>query len=367
MGIYLDYAATAPLKPEIRQLFERLSLEPLGNASSLHRFGRRARMLLEGARESVAQSLDCRVEEVVFTSGATESDNLALWGVSRLASAGSHLLVSAVEHPAIMAYAEALTQSGFAVEKIPVDRQGRVHPDEVAARLRPETCLVSVMAVNNEVGTIQPLEQLAEVIKGSGALFHVDAAQSPLRPSACGADLISYSSHKLGGLPGGLLYVRKGVALAPIFLGGAQEDSRRAGTSAVLQASCTAEALKLYFQEDRGEILKLRQYWERLLGSHPQAELLAGQAERAPHVSAWLFGERPAEPLLVRLDLRGVAASSGSACSSHSIEPSKVLLAMGYGEQRAAGLIRFSLGWRTTRAELDQAWSVLQQELGVAA
>ena len=362
MSIYLDYAASAPLKPEIRELFHELSASPLGNASSLHRHGRGSRMHLEMAREQCAASLGCRVEEIVFTSGATESDNLALWGVSRLAPRGAHILVSAVEHPAIALYAQSLRDQGFLMETIPVDSAGRVRLSELEQLLRPETALVSVMAANNEVGTFQPIQEIAELLGGQNALFHVDAAQYPLRAN-CGADLISYSAHKLGGLPGGLLYVRKGVSLAPMLIGGAQEDSRRAGTSNVLQARCTAAALELYFKEDRSLTVDLRNSWETLVGELPEAELLAAEAPRAPHISAWLFGSRAAEPLLVQLDLAGISASSGSACSSHSIEPSKVLMAMGFDERRSAGLIRFSIGWNTHRQELEEAFTVLRKIL----
>lgn len=359
MAIYLDYAATAVLRPEIGDLLQRLTHESLGNASSLHRWGRNARMHLETARETCAQLLKAQVEEIVFCSGATEADNLALWGVTRLADQ-PHLLISAVEHPAVAAYADFLAQSGVEVERIPVDDQGRVCVETLTAQLRPNTCLVSVMAANNEVGTRQPIAEIVTALADHPALLHVDAAQQTLTGD-CGADLISYSGHKLGGLPGGLLYVRKGVSLAPMLLGGSQEDSRRAGTSNVIAAVAMAEVLRLALADDQTRIQSLRARLEERLVAVPGARLLAGEAERAPHISAWLFAGLVAEPLLARLDLAGLAASSGSACSSHSIEPSKVLLAMGFNEREAAGLIRLSLGWKTSQEDVDQAAELITQ------
>lgn len=360
MAIYLDYAATAPLRPEVKQLVADLMEQGLGNPSSLHRQGRAARMVLEQAREDCARQLGAQVEEIVFTSGATEANALALGGTMRLAPAGAHLLYSAVEHPAVRDYAASLEEVGYVVEAIPVDSQGRVAPDQVAALLRPETALVSVMAANNEVGTRQPIPELAAVCHEHGTLLHVDAVQEPLHAS-CGADLMTLSGHKLGGVPAGCLYLRQGLRVAPMLIGGAQEDSRRAGTPNLIAAASLALVLGLRSQPEQARIASLRQQLESRLSGLAGGHLLGGGTDRADHISAWIFEDVPAEPMLARLDLSGLAASSGSACSSHSIEPSKVLLSMGYSDVQASGLIRFSPGWATTSHEIDEAARLVEQ------
>jgi len=339
---YLDHAAHSPLRPEIRRRLEELSRLPLGNPSSLHGPGRQARMLLEEARETCARVLGAKVEEIVFTSGATEANNLALRG---LLQPGSHLLVSAVEHPSVRDCARAL--AGVEVEEIPVDRQGRVDPADVRRRLRPNTRLISVMAVNNEVGTIQPTEELAAL----GVPLHVDGVQDrSLAPR--GADLYSLSGHKLGAPVGiGLLYVRQGLALPPMLVGGSQEDNRRAGTSPAVAAALLALALQL----PQPDLTTLRARLEDGLARLPGLAPLAADVRRAGHISAWLTEGMPAETVLVALDLGGVAASSGSACSSHSIEPSHVLQAMGYTAEQSRCLVRFSLGWNTTEEDVELA------------
>lgn len=361
MAIYLDYAATAPLKPAILDAVAGYLSSGAGNPSSLHGHGRAARMALETAREQCAEALGARVEEIVFTSGATEANNLALWGVMSLAQPGSRLLISAVEHPSVRDYAHSLARHGYQVAEIPVGAQGRVHPRALAALLDAETALVSVMAVNNEVGTVQPIEELAALCREHGVLFHTDAVQG--LPSPGSADLVSVSGHKLGGLPGGLLLVRKGLKLAPMLIGGSQEDSRRAGTSNV--AAAVSLGLALAQRAGEAERLgRLRERFEARVRRVPGASLLGAAAERAPHISAWLFGEIPAEALLVRLDLAGISASSGSACSSHSLDPSHVLLAMGYSEKEALRLVRFSFGHATTEQDVDQVAEALPGLVG---
>ncbi len=355
MGIYLDYAATAPVRPEVRRLVDQGLSRGLGNPSSLHRLGRQARMVLEQAREDCARQLEAKVEEIIFTSGATESNALALWGTMRLGPDGGHLLYSAVEHPAVAEYAASLMAFGYEVETVPVNRQGVIDLGELRTRIRPNTVLVSVMAANNEVGALQPIESVAELCREAGVLLHVDCVQSPLT-AACGADLMSLSGHKLGGLPAGCLYLRQGLRLAPMLIGGAQEDSRRAGTPNVLGAASLAAALECHQDDgERERVKSLRDYLEEQLTEVEGSHLIAREAPRAAHVSAWLFEGLTAEPLLARLDLDGVAASSGSACSSHSVEPSKVLLSMGYSDLQAAGLIRFSLGWASERSDVERA------------
>ncbi|MCA9791712.1 MAG: aminotransferase class V-fold PLP-dependent enzyme, partial [Candidatus Eremiobacteraeota bacterium] len=289
-----------------------------------------------------------------------EANALALWGTMRLAPAGAHLLYSAVEHPAVRDYAQSLESLGYSVEAVPVDNQGRVDPLKFAALLRPETALVSVMATNNEVGTRQPIPDLAALCHEHGTLLHVDAVQEPLKAS-CGADLMTLSGHKLGGVPAGCLYLRQGLRVAPMLIGGAQEDSRRAGTPNLIAAASLALVLGLRSQAEQSRVRALREQLEERLSEVAGSHLLGGGTDRADHISAWLFEDVPAEPMLARLDLSGLAASSGSACSSHSIEPSKVLLSMGYSDVQASGLIRFSLGWATTSQEIDEAARLVEQ------
>ncbi|MEW6282874.1 MAG: cysteine desulfurase family protein [Candidatus Eremiobacterota bacterium] len=358
-SVYLDYAATAPLLPEVRERMAQFLGDPLGNPSSLHAHGRRARMALEEARERCAAALGVLVEEIVFTSGGTESDNLALVGVLDGAPPGSHFLVSAVEHPAVLERARILGER-HRLEVIPVDPEGRVSPDSVAERLRADTALVSVMAANNEVGTLQPVAELGALCRQRGVLFHVDAVQHPgLQPDRLGIDLMSLSGHKLGALPGsGLLFVRRGVRLAPLLRGGGQEDHRRAGTPSLPAAVSLGLALSRPPEGDRLE--GLRAHLERGIAEGvPGARLLAGAVPRVSHLSAWLFDRLPAEPILVRLDLEGISASSGSACSSHSLEPSRVLQAMGWSEEESRGLVRFSLGWGSQPRDVDRLLETL--------
>ena len=355
--VYLDYAATAPLLPEVRDWLTHSGFHSAGNPSSLHRYGRQARMELETARERCAAFLGARVEEIVFTSGATESDNLALTGTLE---PGDHFLVSAVEHPAILERARWM-----GAELLPVDEGGVVRPEELARRLVPGTTkLVSVMWVNNETGAVQPIADLAALCREHGVLFHVDAVQAAgfldLRPEQLGIDLLSLSGHKLGGLSGaGLLYVRRGLRLKQALAGGGQEDHRRAGTPNLSGLVSLGMAL----QRTRTDVSPLKRRLEAGLALLPGAVRLSGEA---PHIAAWRFEGWRAEPILVRLDLEGIAASSGSACSSHSLEPSHVLQAMGLSEEESRGLIRFSLGWDSTEADVDRVLEVLPAQLKVA-
>lgn len=360
--IYLDYAATAPLRPSIAQAVARLCEEPLGNPSSLHRAGRQARHHLESARERIAVALAAKVEEIVFCSGATEADNLALLGLLEHPDSGRRgLITSALEHAAVYEPALALGRSGQPVSWLRVTSQGQIDLCSLRDALeRQPASVVSVMAVNNEIGSRQPLAQVSALCREHGALLHVDCVQDPRAArgliAARTADLLTLSGHKMGGLPGGLLYVRQGVPLSPRILGGAQEDGRRAGTSEVVRAVSLAMALEETLAENGEGTKAARELLEEKLRNLPGAVRLGPEAEehRAEHISSWLFGELSAEPILAQLDMRGVCASSGSACSSHAIEPSRVVKAMGFGSQ-AMGLVRFSLGWRTSLEETRRA------------
>ncbi|MBI3925976.1 MAG: cysteine desulfurase [Armatimonadetes bacterium] len=362
MTIYLDHAATSPPRPAVLEALDEVLAQPWGNPSSLHRPGRAARMALEEARETCATLLAARVEDIVFTSGATESNNLAVLGTMALAPAGSSFVYSAVEHPSVRECAAALGPMGYRSQTIPVDGAGRIDLDWLQERLsRGDVGLVSVMAVNNEVGTVQPVDSVLELSRGFGVPCHVDAVQAVPGgvPIPRESDLVSLSGHKFGGVPGaGLLKVGHGRALSPRVWGGAQEDSRRPGTQNVPAIVALARGLALALAEDTERVRELRRRLERRLEGGPGV-LLAAAAARAAHISAWTFEGLSAESVLVALDLQGVAASSGSACSSHSIEPSRVLMSMGFAEGPARGLIRLSLGWSTTAPEVDRATELL--------
>ena len=364
MPVYLDYAASAPIRPELLGGLAQLHSQPLANPSSLHRAGHRARMLLEGAREVCAGTLGARVEEIVFTSGATEANNLALVGWMRQQPKGSRCLISAVEHPSVYDCALALESEGYRVEICPVDAQGRIDVEGALSRVDEDLALVAVMAVNNEIGVCQPVSQLSEAlrqVRGHRPRLHVDAVQAPwvaeLAELTREADFLALSGHKLGAPVGcGLLYVRQGLRLAPLLVGGSQEDSRRAGTSNVALAVALSQALSLAAHERlqvKMHLTALRDRLEDGLAAIPGAHLLGRQAPRSPHISAWFFEGVMAEPLLVRLDMLGLYASSGSACSSHSLEPSRVVSAMGFSEEQARGLVRFSLGPASTSQDIE--------------
>ena len=361
MSIYLDYAATAPLRPELRALLARSYGQDWGNASSLHRPGHAARMHFEEARERIARLLGAKVEEIIFTSGATEANNLAILGWMRQQPKGSHLIVSAIEHPSNWEAAEALGFEGYSVDIAPVDGQGRLDVARLQALVRPETALVSLMAVNNEVGSLQPVAEVAALPRKWK--LHVDAVQSGLVgwPALTGIDMLSLSAHKLGGPVGsGCLFLRQGLRLAPLLVGGSQEDHRRAGTSNVVAALALAEALEVTAArrpEERARLESLRTQLESIMSQISGAVRLGG--ETSPHISSWFFEGVRAEPLLVLLDLEGISVSSGSACSSHSVEPSRVVSAMGFSPEQARGLIRFSWGHASTAQEIERVGKCL--------
>ena len=369
--IYLDYAATAPLRPSIAEALNEIAQETLGNPSSLHRAGRKARFYLEEARERCANLLGAKVEEIVFCSGATEADNLALRGPLNHGDIQHHgLITSRIEHAAVYETAQAMEEDGETVSWMEVSPTGEILLDSLERSLQKNPKqLVSVMAVNNEVGTRQPVEKVSSMCRTHGALLHVDAVQAPHQAKAligAGAvDLVTLSGHKMGGLPGGLLYVRQGVPLAPQILGGSQEDGRRAGTSEVFRAVSVAGALEATLSEDPKDVASLRDLFEQTLTRCEAARLLgpSSQERRAPHISAWLFDGLGAEPILTRLDLLEICASSGSACSSHAVEPSRVVSAMGYDQTQSMGLVRFSFGWKSTREEVQRAAEVVLETI----
>ncbi|ADD28355.1 cysteine desulfurase family protein [Meiothermus ruber] len=358
--IYLDYAATTPLDPEVRAAMEGV-LEEYGNPSSIHQLGRRARSLLEEGRERLARALGAKPREVVLTAGGSEADALALYGVA-LARGRGHLVSTAVEHSAVLQALKNLERLGFEVTLLQPDRHGLIYPEQVAEALRPATILVSVMAVNNELGTLYPVREIAEVCHARGVLLHTDAVQAmgtvPCQVETLGADLISLAAHKFYGPKGvGALYVRKGVELFPI-IPGKQEQGYRGGTEnlpAVYGQGLAAEKAAARLAEESRRLLALRERLEAGLLAVPGVLLNGHPTLRSPkHVNVTVRGA-DGEGLLLNLDLLGVAVSSGSACSSGSLEPSHVLLAIGRSKEEARASVRFSLGRYTTEAEVDQA------------
>ena len=363
--IYLDHAATTPLDPRVLEAMLPFLSGMSGNASSIHQVGRAALQALDDAREQVALVLGCQPKEIVFTSGGSESINLALKGVAMAlrVQGKNHLISSAIEHHAVLHALDYLVEyEGFTVTLLPVDRNGRVNPADLSAALRPETALVSVMYANNETGVIQPITELAAICRERGVLFHTDAVQAPgqlsLDVNALGVDLLSLTAHKFYGPQGvGLLYLRRGTPLVPQINGGAQERRRRAGTENIAGIVGLAKALTIAESERTTLASRLRALSERLIDGVltriPQSWLNGDRESRLPSIVNLGFACIETESLLLLLDQRGICASSGSACTSGSLEPSHVLLAMGLSPEEANGSIRFSLGKQTTDEQID--------------
>ncbi len=370
--IYLDHSATTPLDPEVLDAMLPYLTSEFGNASSTYQLGQQARGAIDAARDEAARFLNCEPKEIIFTSGGSESDNLALRGVAhRRRAQGRHLVVSAVEHDAVLKSAEALEDEGFAVTRLAPDAAGTVAPQALRAALRPDTILVSIMHSNNEVGTLQPLRELVGVARAhSQALFHTDAVQSagkvPLDVHDLGVDLLSISAHKLHGPKGtGLLYVRQGTPIDPQIRGGGQERNRRAGTENVAGIVGLGRALAIAARDLAGStrhLLSLRnQLTEGVLEAVADSRLTGHAVHRLPHHASFVFAGVEGESVLIQLDRQGIYASSGSACTSGSIEPSHVLLAMGLSRREALGSLRLTLGKGNTRDEVERVLEILPQ------
>jgi cysteine desulfurase len=366
----MDANATTPLLSEVVDAMRPFWLEAFGNPSSIHQQGQHARAAVDNAREAVAMLLNCRAAEVVFTSGGTESDNLALFGVL---APGDHLITGSIEHHAVLHAADALTERGIEVTFLPCTSQGTIEVTALKAALKPNTRLVSVMLANNETGAIQPVRELAEAAHAAGALFHTDAVQAagklPLDVKALGCDLLSLSGHKMYAPQGtGALYVKRGVRLRPMFFGGLHERGRRPGTENVAgivglgraatlaQAWLTGEASGSQGAHSTEALARLRDRLEQgILAEVEQAGVNSGGAPRVANTSNLYFDHVEAEALVIALDLKGLAVSGGSACQSGATEPSHVLTAMGLSEARARASIRLSLTRLTTEDEVDRA------------
>jgi cysteine desulfurase len=371
--VYLDHAATTPVDPRVRRAMEPYLKSEYGNPSSLHRWGRRARMAIDAARETVAAALNADPAEICFVSSGTESCNLAIIGCALKAPPHRrHILVSAVEHHCVLHAAEWLVPLGYTVEHIPVDHYGQVDPDAVRARVRDETWLISVMHANNEIGTLQPVETIARICRERGVWFHVDAVQTfgllPVDVEAIGCDLLSVSAHKVYGPKGvGALYVRAMTPLQLLMVGGGQERDRRAGTENVAGIVGFAEAVKLAqsltpAEAERQTALR-DEFIRAVLESIPDASVTGHPTARLPGNAHFRFAGAPSDSLLIALDRAGIAASSGAACSAGSLEPSHVLLALGWDDMAAQEGVRFTSGRDTTWDDLAYTVEVLRQEV----
>lgn len=360
--IYLDHAATTPLRPEVVEVMLPYFTSEFGNASSVYGWGRRARQALDGARDTVSNLLGASANEIIFTSGGSEGANLAIKGVAwAYQNKGKHIITSAIEHHAVLDTVRWLGKHGFDITILPVDEEGRVTPVQVQEALRPDTILVSIMHANNEVGTIQPISEIGAIVRGHGAYFHTDAVQTAgvleINVEDLNVDLLSLSAHKFYGPKGvGALYVRKGVRLEPLVHGGAQEKRRRAGTENVAGIVGLAKAFELAQAERAQESERLTRLRNRLLQGLqkiPFTKVNGSLDHRLPNNVNVCFQFIEGESMLLNLDLRGIAASSGSACTSGSLDPSHVLLAMGLSHEIAHGSLRLTLGRENTEADVD--------------
>ena len=361
--IYLDHAATTPLRREALDAMLPYLTEHQGNPSSIYASGRRARQAIDEAREVVATFLGAKPREIIFTAGGSEADNLAIKGAAWAASAdGRHIVTSAIEHKAVMHTCAVLERSGFEVTYLPVDRYGRVDPADVAEAITEHTILVSVMAANNEVGTIQPIAEIGAICRSRRVLFHTDAIQAaghlPLDADALSADLLSLAAHKVYGPKGvGALFVRRGTSLLPQMQGGSQERQRRAGTENVVGIVGFARALELLDRETRAEGA-LRDRLIAGLTAIDGVTLTGHPTERLPNSASFVVEGVEGGDLVAALDLEGIEASTGSACTSGSTEPSHVLLAMGIDPLLAHGSLRMTVGRETTAEQVERAITV---------
>lgn len=366
--IYLDNNATTPVLPDVLEAMRPYFSERFGNASSIHQQGQETRAAVERARDSVAALLGCRAAEIVFTSGGTESDNLAIAG---LTSAGDHVIISSIEHHAVLHTSTHCEETGCDVTHVPVDERGLVDPDDVRRALRPNTKLISIMMANNETGVVQPVEEIGKIAATADVYFHTDAVQAaakvPIDVTKIGCDALSISGHKMHAPQGvGALFVRSGTRLRPLFHGGRHERSRRAGTENVAGIVGLGKAAELAMQAfDQGDNEKMSSLRDRLqhgiLAQVEEAAVNGDGAPRVPNTSNIYFDHIEGESMIIALDLKGMAVSTGAACSSGAIEPSHVLIAMGLRADRARASIRFSLGKQTTAEDIEIALALVPE------
>jgi cysteine desulfurase len=368
LRIYLDNNATTPVLPEVFEAMRPYFGEHFGNASSIHHHGQETRAAVEWSRDSVAQLLGCRAPEIVFTSGGTEGDNLAIAG---LTSAGDHVITSSIEHHAVLHACKRLEETGCDVTYVPVDGRGLLDPDDVRRALRPNTKLISIMMANNETGVLEPVEEIGRIAAEAEVCFHTDAVQAaskvPIDVKRIGCDALSISGHKMHAPQGvGALYVRKGIRVQPLFYGGRHERSRRAGTENVPGIVALGRAAELAMQAfERGDDKKISALRDRLergiLAQVEEAGVNGDAAPRVPNTSSLYFEHIEGESMVIALDLKGLAVSTGAACSSGAIEPSHVLTAMGLQAGRTRASLRFSLGKQNTTEDIDMALALVPE------
>ncbi len=366
--VYFDNNATTPVLPEVVDAMRPYFSEHFGNASSIHHHGQQTRAAVERARESVAALLGCRASEIVFTSGGTEADNLAIFGV---VGEGDHVISSTVEHHAVLNSSKHLQSSGAEVSYVPVDGRGLIDPEDVRRALRPNTKLITIIMANNETGVVQPVDEIGKVAAEADIYFHTDAVQAagkiPIDVKRIACDLLSVSGHKMHAPQGiGALYIRKGTSLQPMLYGGSHERSRRAGTenvAGIVGLGKAAEIAKAAL--DRGELSQIARMRDRLeqwiLANIEAAGVNGHGAPRVPNTTNICFEGIEGEAMVIALDLKGLAVSTGAACSSGAIEPSHVLMAMGLPADRARASIRFSLGKQNTSEDLDFVLALVPQ------
>ena len=370
--VYLDHAATTPVDPQVVTAMVPFFSEHFGNPSSIHGFGRDSRKAIEDARAAIAKMIGAAEPgEIIFTGSGSESDNMAIKGVAAAyRDKGNHIITSAIEHHAVYDTCKHLEKQGYKVTYLPVDGDGLVSPATLEAALTPETILVTIMHANNEVGVIQPIAAIGKILRERKILFHTDAVQTmgsiPVNVQELGVDLLSLAAHKFYGPKGvGALYVRRGVKLTPVIHGGGQERNRRAGTENIAGIVGMAKALELALQDlpaSQTRITVLRDYLiDSVLQRFDHVRLNGHRTQRLPGNTNFSFEFIEGESLLLNLDLKGVAASSGSACTSGSLEPSHVLLAMGICHETAHGSLRLTLGKTTTREDIDYVLEILPE------
>jgi cysteine desulfurase len=367
--IYLDYAATTPVHPDVLQAMLPYFTESFGNPSSIHSYGQESKEAIEKARIQVAELIGARSEEIIFTSGGTEADNYALQGICLAnRNKGNHIITTATEHHAVLETCKFLEKSGCDVNYLPVDKYGMVDPDSIRQAIKPQTVLISIMHANNEVGTIQPVAEAGRIAHEAGVYFHTDAVQTvghiPADVNGLGADLMSISAHKLYGPKGiGAFYVRKGVKLSPFIHGGGQEKGRRSGTenvAGIVGLGKAAEIAHREMAEEAARLTGLRDMFIAYLQQRIDDTYLNGHpVQRLPNNVNVSIKYIEGESILLNLDMKGICASTGSACSSGNLEPSHVLLSMGCSHEHAHGSLRFTLGKWTTEEELKKVLDVL--------
>jgi cysteine desulfurase len=366
--VYLDNNATTPVLPEVFEAMKPFYLEEFGNASSIHHYGQRARSAVEKARASVAALLNARPAEIVFTSGGTEGDNAAIFG---LASKGDHIITSTTEHSAVMNTCKRLEQMGCEVTFVPVNGRCEVDPEDIRKALRPNTRLISIMMANNETGVVQPVEEISRIAREADVFFHTDAVQAagkiPIDVQQIGCDVLTISGHKIHAPQGtGAVYIKRGTLIQPLIYGGSHERQRRAGTEnlpGIVGLGKAAELAKAWLEGNGpAEMAAMRDHLQNtVLKAIAEAGINGDGARRVPNTANLWFDYIEGEALVIALDLKGLAVSSGAACSSGAIEPSHVLLAMGLTHERARSSVRISLGKQTTNEDIEFAIKVIPE------